>query len=96
GLLLIDNELARPPLHLTVVGAKDDPKSRELFVALQHLPEWYKRIDWWDRAAGPLPNPDVQYPPVKKPAAFVCTDRRCSLPLYDADALAKFLASEKG
>ncbi|MEP6881673.1 MAG: DUF255 domain-containing protein [Dokdonella sp.] len=95
GLLLIDNELARPPLHLTVVGAKDDPKSHELFVALQHLPEWYKRIDWWDRAAGPLPNPDVQYPPVKKPAAFVCTDRRCSLPLYDAQALAKFLVDEK-
>lgn len=96
GLLLIDNELAHPPLHLTVVGAKNDPKSRELFVALQHLPEWYKRIDWWDRAAGPLPNPDVEYPSVKKPAAFVCTDRRCSLPLYDTDALAAFLTSEKG
>ena len=94
GILLVDNELARPPLHLTVVGTKDDPKSRDLFGALQRLPGWYKRIDWWDRAAGPLPNPDVQYPPVKKPAAFVCTDRRCSLPLYDAQALAKFLASE--
>lgn len=95
GILLADNELASPPLHLTVIGPKADDKAANLFAALQRLPSWYKRIDWWDRAAGPLPNADVNYPPVKKPAAFVCTDRRCSLPLYDTDALNQFLAIGK-
>ncbi|MGA9341418.1 MAG: DUF255 domain-containing protein [Rhodanobacteraceae bacterium] len=93
GILLADRELAGPPLHLTVVGGKNDPHARTLFGALQALPPWYKRIDWWDRAQGPLPNPDVQYPPVKRAAAFVCTNRRCSLPLYDVAGLQRFLAA---
>ncbi|HET6545996.1 MAG TPA: DUF255 domain-containing protein [Rhodanobacteraceae bacterium] len=93
GILLADRELAQPALHLTVVGGKDDPAARGLFRALQALPSWYKRIEWWDRAEGPLPNPDVPYPPVKRAAAFVCTDRRCSLPLYDVEAMRSFLAA---
>ncbi|MGA9422081.1 MAG: DUF255 domain-containing protein [Rhodanobacteraceae bacterium] len=92
GILLADRELAGPPLHLTVIGGKQDPQARVLFGALQALPPWYKRIDWWDRAEGPLPNPDVAYPPLKRAAAFVCTDRRCSLPLHDVAALMAFLA----
>jgi uncharacterized protein YyaL (SSP411 family) len=91
GILLADAESAADPLHLTVVGAKDDPAAAKLFSTLQQLPGWYKRIEWWDRAEGPLPNADVEYPRVKRAAAFVCTDRRCSLPIHDPDQVAEFL-----
>jgi uncharacterized protein YyaL (SSP411 family) len=95
GILLADDENHADPLHLTVSGAKSDASAAELFSTLQHLPQWYKRIEWWDRAEGNLPNPDVGYPPTKRAAAFVCTENRCSLPIYTSSDLKAFLESSK-
>ena len=77
--------------YLTVLAGKHDAAGKELFAALQHLPPWYKRIDWWDKAEGPLPNPDVSYPALKRAAAFVCTQSRCSLPIFTSAGVAEFL-----
>jgi uncharacterized protein YyaL (SSP411 family) len=93
GILLADDENHADPLHLTVSGAKSDSSAADLFSTLQHLPQWYKRIEWWDRAEGDLPNPDVGYPPTKRAAAFVCTQSRCSLPIYTSDDVTAFLKS---
>lgn len=92
GILLVDHELNHDPLHLTVIGSKDDPVARQLFQATLDQPGWYKRAEWWDQSEGKLPNPDVSYPPLKRPAAFVCTDNRCSLPIYQPSGVAAFLA----
>jgi len=94
GVLLADDELGAEPLHLTVVGGKRDPAAAELFAAVQRVFGVYKRAEWWDRDEGRLPNPDVEYPPVKKEAAFVCTSNRCSLPIFAADRIPEFLAAE--
>jgi len=32
-----------------------------------------------------LPNPDVQYPQLSRAAAFVCTGRACSPPIFKAE-----------
>jgi uncharacterized protein len=83
--LLADYELANPPLHLTIVGAHTDPISAGLFLQALSYPANYKRLEWWDPGegvAGKLPNPDVQYPALKQPAAFVCTNRTCSPPIF--------------
>jgi len=93
GILLADAELHADPLHLTVLAAKGNPDGKVLFSTLQHLPPWYKRIEWWDKAEGALPNPDVDYPSPKRAAAFVCTESRCSLPMFSAAAIAEFLKS---
>ena len=87
-----DDELGRDPLHLIVVGGKQDEAARTLFSALQRPPSWYKRIELWDRSEGALPTPDVAYPAPKHAAALVCTQNRCSLPLYKAEDIAAFLA----
>jgi hypothetical protein len=42
-------------------------------------------VEWWDTREGKLPNPDVQYPAVQRPAAYVCTERTCSAPIFKAD-----------
>lgn len=84
SVLLADYEVNRPPLHLTVVGRKDDPAARALFLAALQYPSTYKRIEWWDTSEGKLPNPDVQYPSVSKAAAYVCTERTCSAPIFNA------------
>ncbi|HXZ18932.1 MAG TPA: DUF255 domain-containing protein [Candidatus Acidoferrales bacterium] len=86
--LLVDYELSRPPLHLTIVGHKDDPAAQALFQAALRYPVAYKRLEWWDTREGRLPNPDVQYPELQKAAAFICTSRTCSPPIFQAEALA--------
>jgi uncharacterized protein YyaL (SSP411 family) len=82
SVLLVDYEVVRPPLHLTVVGPKDDPAAQALFQSASRYPASYKRLEWWDVREGVLPNPDVQYPRLKTSAAFVCTQRVCSPPIF--------------
>jgi uncharacterized protein YyaL (SSP411 family) len=81
--LLADLEIGSEPLHLTVVGCKDDPVAQNLFQAALRYPSDYKRLEWWDVREGRLPNPDVQYPEMKQAAAFICTSRTCSPPIFD-------------
>ncbi|HEX5034914.1 MAG TPA: hypothetical protein VFW62_10560, partial [bacterium] len=91
GILLAAQELAAPPLHLTVVGAKDDPQAKALFAAASRQPVAYLRVEWWDRREGLLPNPDVEYPELKQSAAFVCTAKLCSSPVFKSQALAPLI-----
>ncbi len=88
GVLLADRERAEPPLHLAIVGAKNEAAARGLFQAAQQAPDSYKRLEWWDRSEGPLPNDDVPYPKFPKPAAYLCTGQRCSTPMFDPAVLA--------
>ena len=51
------------------------------------MPGGYKRIEWWDDREGPLPHAEVEYPPLDKAAAFVCSDRTCSKPIFTAEEI---------
>jgi uncharacterized protein YyaL (SSP411 family) len=82
-ILLADRELANAPIHITVVGGKSDPEARSLHAAALAYPAHYLQVDWWDRSEGPLPNPEIQYPQLKRAAAFACTQSTCSNPVYD-------------
>ena len=96
GILLADREMAEDPTHLTVIGAKSDGAAKALYDTARQVQGWYKRIEWWDTAEGPLPNPDVQYPVLPRAAAFVCTNQRCSLPLFTSKAVTDLLARLQG
>jgi uncharacterized protein len=85
GILLADRELSTDPLHVTVVGGKADPAARDLFLAALKQPATYKRVEWFDEAEGPLPNADVEYPRIGKAAAFLCTEKACSAPIFTPD-----------
>ncbi|WP_332309390.1 thioredoxin domain-containing protein [Pseudomarimonas arenosa] len=93
GIVLADEERQVAPLHLTVVGGKQDPEAQALFAAAMRQPAADKRLDWWDPAEGPLPNPDIRYPSLSRAAAFVCNEGRCSTPLHEAGEIADFLRS---
>ena len=82
GGLLADLELGREPTHITIVGRKDDKDAAMLFAAARAFPARYERLEWWDTSEGPLTNPDVTYPELDKPAAFACSNRTCSLPVF--------------
>lgn len=91
GVLLADAELRADPVHVTVVGGRNEPGAKELLRAALALPTAYKRVEQWDPGDGPLPRADVTYPRLGRPAAFLCTDGRCSSPAYTPSELSQRL-----
>ncbi|MBB5187465.1 hypothetical protein HNQ57_001734 [Zhongshania antarctica] len=96
GILLADAELNRDPLHLVVVGSKSDASAAELFRAALKSYQSYRRIEWWDRSEGELIHHDVEYPVLPTSAAFVCNDKRCSTPIYQADKIQEVILLIEG
>lgn len=89
GIVTADEELGSEPVHVTIVAAKGDDTAKSLFKTAIGIGSAYLRTEWWDKSEGPMPNPDVQYPSLPKPAAFVCAERRCSLPIFKAEDILK-------
>ena len=87
GTLLADFELSNDPAHFTIVGKKSGKDAQALQRAALGYPAAYRRVDWWDPQEGPMDNPDVQYPTLPRAAAFVCSEGRCSRPVYVPDDL---------
>ena len=92
SVLLADAERSSEPPHLTVVGARDDAGSRALLAAALSDPAAYKRVELLDARDGALPNLDVEFPQLDRPAAFVCANGRCSLPAFTPEELRKRIA----
>lgn len=88
GILLADKETSSVPMHVLVTGAKSDSTAKLLFQSANRYPLSYKRVDWFDKAEGPVPNQDSDYPQLPKAAAFVCVNQRCSLPVFSPQAVA--------
>jgi uncharacterized protein YyaL (SSP411 family) len=90
GVLLADQELTHEPAHIAIVGKKDDPTAKALFLAAQHQPSSYRVIDWIDPGA-PAKQNGIEYPAPEHAAAFLCSGGRCSRPLATpAELLEKF------
>jgi hypothetical protein len=89
GIVLADSELASEPTHVTIVGHKDDVSAQSLHRAALRYPSVYRRVDWWDKREGAMPNPDVSYPELARAAAFICTGNTCSQPVFDSLQLAR-------
>jgi uncharacterized protein YyaL (SSP411 family) len=83
GVVLAEEELSSEPIHITVVGGKNDPAAIALHEAARQYPDLYKRVDWWDKQEGPMLNADIEYPELEQAAAFACGNRICSLPVFE-------------
>ena len=55
----------------------------------------YRRIEWWDRREGNMPNPDVRIRSPSRAAAFICTDSTCLLPIFDASKITTEVARSR-
>lgn len=92
GELLAIHETTHAPLHIAVVGQKDNQAARQLFNTALHALRGYERLEWI-----PAPQPandarkdaykDVPYPALAEPAAFVCRDNHCGAPIYLSEVL---------
>jgi len=81
GVLLAEDEARTDPLHVAVVGPKDDASARALYAAALRVPTAHKLVEWWDRREGPAPRGEAIYPDLDQAAAFVCANGACSAPL---------------
>ena len=87
-VLLAEDELRNEPVHVTIVGPKDDPRSAALYRAALAYPLANKRAEWWDKREGKLASADVDYPDFPDgPAAFACTSTFCSYPVTEPGAI---------
>lgn len=91
GTLIPDFELLHPPAHFTVVGSKSDAPTKELYLTVLKSPTIYRRVDWLDKNGTPVPNLEVDFPDLGKPAVFMCLGSRCSSPAYQPSDLAKLI-----
>jgi uncharacterized protein YyaL (SSP411 family) len=88
GLLLAQQECSADPLHIAVVGHRDDDKARKLFAVALAFPSTYKQIDWVDGSASAS---DIAYPVLPSAAAYVCANRACSAPVFTTPQLTALL-----
>jgi uncharacterized protein YyaL (SSP411 family) len=91
GLLLAAEEFRTEPLHVTVVGRKDDPAAKALFAAAQRAPTSYRLLEWWDRREGPPPRGESIFPDMDRAAAYLCANGACSSPIFDSAVLSRRL-----
>ena len=80
GLLVLDRELSGPPLHIQVLGGRDDPRAVALFRAGLAHPGAYRLVEWMPPAPGAAPF------------AVVCGAASCSPPQATVEALERYLA----
>jgi uncharacterized protein YyaL (SSP411 family) len=95
GILLADKEINTDPVHITVVGGKNDSAARALFASALKYPSSYIQVEWYDKAEGALPSAteDLVFPELPKAAAFGCAFKRCSLPIYKPENISKTIDS---
>jgi hypothetical protein len=89
-LLLADRELRRAPVHVVVLGRRDDPAAARLFAAALGYAPAYRHVEWLPPGASTRDG--VQFPPSDSAVAFVCGETTCSPPIADALRLQQALA----
>ncbi len=92
GALLAEEEVRTEPVHVMILGRKDDPVARAMFAVALRLPDQHKLVEWWDRREGPAPRGEDYFPAMEEAAAFLCANGACSPPITSVVALEKRLA----
>jgi uncharacterized protein YyaL (SSP411 family) len=85
--LLLLAELKEDPPHLVVSGAIGDSRTQDLLAEAQRLWMPGVAILHHDPSAGEPLNPELSFPTMAQPAAFLCGKGTCSKPLLTAEAI---------
>ena len=85
------NRYLRYPVHIVVVGPKDDPAADRLLQKALNLYVPGKVVKQLDPSVDQLSLGDVTFPNTKVSLAYVCTDKLCSSPIQDPETLGDHL-----
>jgi len=81
------DEWFRPPVHIAVVGMPDDVMTKALWKKARRLYCPRKMLKSFDPQQGPMKWGEITFPYDGKPAVFICTDRICLAPVYQAEGM---------
>ena len=84
--LAID-EWFRPPVHIAVVGMPDDLMTKALWEEGQRLYCPRKMVKRFNPQQGPMKWGGITFPYDGRSAVFICTDRICLAPVYQAKGM---------
>lgn len=82
----------RIPIHIAVVGNFDDAMTKILLMEGQRMFCPGKIVKGFDPKEGQPKWGDIIFPYDERPVAFVCTDRMCSAPVFQAEDMKKSVA----
>jgi uncharacterized protein YyaL (SSP411 family) len=91
GLILAEQELATDPLHIAIVGKKDDAIAKKLFATALAYPWLYKQVEWIDKSEKDSAPDAALYPDLPQSAAYTCANQACSAPVFDETHLVDLL-----
>ena len=94
GPLLAHEELTREPIHITVIGARGDATTEALWREAIKVPDFFVVTERFTREeldvgkdVGEELAAGVKFPRLAKPAAFLCANKTCSLPMFSPGEL---------
>ncbi len=91
-LLLAEEELRAEPPHAILIGNGDDSAAEELWqIMLSKLPSYVRR-ERFSSVLDLRPGSSRRYPKLSKPAVFICSRERCSVPIFTAAELTERIA----
>ncbi|PJA80086.1 MAG: hypothetical protein CO149_01345, partial [Nitrospirae bacterium CG_4_9_14_3_um_filter_51_5] len=82
----------RIPLHIAVVGISGDARTNVLLLEGRRMFWPGKIVKGFDPREGQPRWGDIVFPYDERPVAFVCTDRMCSAPVFQAEAMKESVA----
>ena len=89
----LKRELRTDPLHVTVVGPKNDALAQKLFDTAFFFPCFYRQLEWIDNASSSAATQSISYPHLSKSAAYLCTSNTCSAPVFAPEKLTRLIQS---
>ena len=90
AVVLVAQQVGSEPLHVTIVGRRDDATARSMFARALRIPTRNKIVEVWSPDDAPLPG-GATYPNDRGPSAYVCVDGACFPPVRDLEAMEKLL-----
>lgn len=73
-------------VRVTVIGKREDALAIELFETSKYTVPSNVNVEWY-RHPGESPKGDFMYPILDHSAAYLCSVRRCSLPIANVEKL---------
>jgi len=86
------DQWVRMPIHIAVVGPFGDARTNALLLEGRRMFCPGKIVKGFDPKEGQPKWGDIIFPYDERPVAFVCTDRMCSAPVYQVEAMKESVA----
>ena len=92
GILLVNAELNETPIHIMIIGDKNDPLTETLYHTALRSYGWYKKVECIEKNESSLMDSQVKLNKNEHfPVAYVLHEFHCSKPIHEPDTLSRMI-----